>query len=81
MARTEDTIGTSTTASEYASMSNEAVVLHKAKVAAARQQVLEFAQALARLAAQEDDAAEQNEAGPVARTEAASASGTRRSRP
>jgi len=38
--------------------------------AAARKQVLEFARALARLAAQEDDAAERNETGPLARVQA-----------
>jgi hypothetical protein len=81
MARTEDMIGTDATVRDRAPMSRGAVAAHKAKVAAARQQVLEFARALARLAAQEDDAAEQNEAGPVACTEAASASETRRSRP
>jgi hypothetical protein len=37
--------------------------------AAAREQVLEFARALARLAAQEDDAAERNETGPLARVQ------------
>lgn len=36
---------------------------------AARKQVLEFARALARLAAQEDDAAERNETGPMARVQ------------
>lgn len=36
---------------------------------AARKQVIEFARALARLAAQEDDAAERNETGPLARVQ------------
>lgn len=44
--------------------------------AAARKQVLEFARALARLAAQEDDASERNEAGSAARSEACAASAT-----
>lgn len=37
--------------------------------AAARKQVLEFARALARLVAQEDDAAERNETGPATRVQ------------
>lgn len=79
MARTEDMIGTDATAHRRA-MSGDAAVAHEARVAAAREQVLEFARALARLAAQEDDAAEQCEAGPAVRSEAAPASGPRRQR-
>ncbi len=56
MTRTEDTIGTEAAARDRA-MSDDAAALHEAKVAAARKQVLEFARALARMAAREDDAA------------------------
>ena len=78
MARIENTTDTTTTERDGASVSAGASVTNEAKVAAARQQVLEFARALARLAAQEDDAAEHNEAGPAARSEASPASRRRK---
>ena len=48
---------------------------------AARNQLLEFARALARIAAHEDDAAEYSEAGPSARSKACTASAERRQKP
>ena len=78
MARIESATDTTTTERDGASVSNGASTTNEAKVAAARQQVLEFARALARLAAQEDDAAEHNEAGPAARSEASPASSRRK---
>ena len=80
MAQIESTTDTKTTERDGASVSTDAFAANSAKVAAARQQVLEFARALARLAAQEDDAAEHNDAGPAARSEASTAS-TRRKGP
>ena len=80
MAQAVNTIGSDTTERDGASVSTDTSAANTAKVAAARRQVLEFARALARLAAQEDDAAEHNEAGPAARSEASPAS-TRRKGP
>ena len=70
MARIESTTDTTATERHGGSVSTDASAANTAKVAAARQQVLEFARALARLAAQEDDEAERNEAGPMARSDA-----------
>ena len=80
MARIESTTNTTTAECDGVTVSTDASAANSAKVPVARQQVLEFARALARLAAQEDDAAEHNEAGPAARSEASPAS-TRRKGP
>ena len=78
MAQVGNTTGTDVTERDGASASSVAPAANDPRIVAARQQVLEFARALARLAAQEDDAAEHNEAGSAAHSEASKASSRRK---